>query len=97
VLELGAGDGRNFTHYPPEVTEVVAIEPEPYLRERAMAAAQRAHVMVTVLDGTAESLPVQDGACDHLVSCLVLCSVEDQTAALAELHRVIAPGGELRF
>jgi ubiquinone/menaquinone biosynthesis C-methylase UbiE len=97
VLELGAGDGRNFAHYPPEVSEVVAIEPEPYLRDLAKVAAARADVTVTVLDGTAEALPLGDGSCDHTVSCLVLCSVTDQPTALAELHRVLAPGGELRF
>jgi SAM-dependent methyltransferase len=97
VLELGAGDGRNFAYYPSQVSEVVAIEPEPYLRGLALDAASAAPVPVTVLDGVAEALPVDAGAFDAAVSSLVLCSVADQRAALAELHRVLTPGAELRF
>jgi SAM-dependent methyltransferase len=97
VVEVGAGSGANFPHYPPEVTEVVAVEPETYLREQAVAAAARAPVRVTVIDGVADSLPLEDGSCDAAVACLVLCSVPDQASALAELRRVLAPGGELRF
>jgi len=97
VLEVGAGDGRNFAHYPPGVAEVIAVEPEPYLRRLASEAALMAPVPITVLDGTAEVLPMQDASCDAVVSSLVLCSVSDQHTALAELHRVLMPGGELRF
>jgi AhpD family alkylhydroperoxidase len=97
VLEVGAGDGRNFAHYPPEVSEVLAVEPEPYLRRLASGAARAAPVPVTVVDGTAELLPHEDGVFDSVVSSLVLCSVVDQEIALAELHRVLMPGGELRF
>src|SRR5881275_3061283 len=97
VIELGAGDGRNFALYPPEVTEVVAVEPEPYLRERAATAAHAAPVTVTVVPGQADRLPAEDASFDAGVASLVLCSVPDQAAALAELRRVIKPGGELRF
>lgn len=97
VVEVGAGDGRNFALYPPEVTEVLAIEPEPYLRRLAERTARRAPVPVRVLDGTAESLPLADASCNAVVSSLVLCSVADQSTALAEMRRVLAPGGELRF
>ena len=97
VLEVGAGDGRNFAHYPPDVSEVLAIEPEPYLRRLACDAARAAPVPVKVVDGTAELLPHEDGVFDSVVSSLVLCSVIDQEIALAELHRVLMPGGELRF
>ena len=97
VLEVGAGDGRNFAHYPPEVSEVLAVEPEPYLRRIASDAARGAPVRVTVVDGTAELLPHEDGVFDSVVSSLVLCSVIDQEMVLAELHRVLTPGGELRF
>jgi AhpD family alkylhydroperoxidase len=97
VLEVGAGDGRNFAHYPPDVSEVLAIEPEPYLRRLACDAARAAPVSVKVVDGTAELLPHEDGVFDSVVSSLVLCSVIDQEIALAELHRVLMPGGELRF
>lgn len=97
VLEVGAGTGTNFAHYPPAVERVVAVEPEPYLRRRAHAAAARAAIDITVLDGTADALPAEDGSFDAAVVCLVLCSVPDQAAALAEVRRVLRPGGELRF
>ncbi|MGH8977799.1 MAG: class I SAM-dependent methyltransferase [Acidimicrobiia bacterium] len=97
VIELGAGNGLNFSHYPRTVTEVVAVEPESFLRARADAAARAAKVPITVLDGTADALPVADGTFDAGVASVVLCSVPDQATALDELHRVIRPGGELRF
>lgn len=97
VVEVGAGNGGNFGHYPTTVTEVVAVEPEPYLRAEAQAAAARVPVPITVVEGVAEALPLDDGSCDAAVACLVLCSVADQAAALAELRRVLRPGGELRF
>jgi ubiquinone/menaquinone biosynthesis C-methylase UbiE len=97
VVEVGAGNGMNFVHYPDTVAEVIAIEPEAYLRSRAVEAAARAAVPIRVVDGTAASLPLDDAAVDAGVASLVLCSVADQTRALAELHRVIRPDGELRF
>jgi SAM-dependent methyltransferase len=97
VLEVGAGHGLNFVHYPPEVDEVVAIEPEPTLRARAAEAAAGAPVPVRVEPGVADPLRFDDGSFDAAVVSLVLCSVPDQDRALAELRRVIRPGGELRF
>jgi ubiquinone/menaquinone biosynthesis C-methylase UbiE len=97
IIEVGAGNGLNFLHYPPGVTEVVAVEPEPYLRNRAAEAAKDAPVAITVVDGTADQLPADDASFDAGVASLVLCSVDDQATALAELGRVIRPGGELRF
>jgi SAM-dependent methyltransferase len=97
VLELGAGNGRNFAHYPPAVTQVVAVEPEPYLRARALASAATAPVPVEVVDCVADSLPFEESSFDAAVASLVLCTVPDQDRALAELLRVLRPGGELRF
>jgi len=97
VVEVGAGSGVNFPHYPDTVEEVVAVEPEPYLREKCAEAAAKAPMKVTVLDGVADALPLEDGSCDAAVACLVLCSVPDQADALAEIRRVLRPGGELRF
>ena len=97
VVEVGAGNGLNFPHYPRAVTAILAVEPEPTLRAAAAERAARLDVPVTVCAGTAEALPLVHGECDAAVASLVLCSVPDQGAALAELHRVLQPGGELRF
>ena len=97
VIEIGAGSGLNFPFYPTSTTEVVAVEPEPYLRQVARGAAGKAPVRVTVIGGIAERLPVPDASFDAGVVSLVLCSVPDARCALGELYRVIRCGGELRF
>ncbi len=97
VVEIGAGNGMSFGHYPATVDEVIAIEPEPYLHHSAVQSASEAAVKVTVLDGLAEALPLDDGGFDAAVTGLVLCTVPDQASALAELRRVLSPGAELRF
>jgi ubiquinone/menaquinone biosynthesis C-methylase UbiE len=97
VVEVGAGNGRAFAYYPPTVSHVLAVEPEPRLRAAAQEAATHAPVPVTVTDGLAEALPVADGEADAVVFSLVLCSVPDQAAALREARRVLQPGGQVRF
>jgi ubiquinone/menaquinone biosynthesis C-methylase UbiE len=97
VVEVGAGHGLNFPHYPPEVTELIAVEPEPTLRAQAEAAAKGARVPTRVVAGVADQLPLEDASADAAVTSLVLCSVPDQQQALAEIRRVLRPDGELRF
>jgi ubiquinone/menaquinone biosynthesis C-methylase UbiE len=93
VVEVGAGDGANFPLYPEEVSRIVAIEPEPFLRARASAHADE---RVELRDAVADALPLEDGEADAVVFTLVLCSVRQDTA-LAEARRVLRQGGELRF
>jgi ubiquinone/menaquinone biosynthesis C-methylase UbiE len=97
VIEIGAGNGANFSHYPPGVTRVLAVEPDPHLRQIATGNAARARVPVEVTDGVAEALPVDDGTYQSAVVTLVLCSVSDVQAALREIYRVLRPRGQLRF
>src|SRR5918996_2141186 len=97
VIEIGSGSGPNFRLYPDTVTELVALEPEDYLRGKAEEAAARAGRHIRIVDALADRLPFEDGAFDAAVAAQVLCSVPSQAAALAELRRVVRPGGELRF
>lgn len=97
VVEIGPANGLNFAHYPSTVTEVVAVEPEPFLRELAVQAARQAPVPITVVPGRAERLPMADHSVDAAVVCLVLCSVLDREQAIHELRRVVRPDGNLRF
>lgn len=97
VVEVGAGNGLNFAHYPDTVSGVLAVEPEDTLRAHAERAARQASVPVEVVDGHAGAVPAADGAYDAAVASLVLCSVPRQATALAELFRVLRPGGELRL
>jgi ubiquinone/menaquinone biosynthesis C-methylase UbiE len=97
VVEVGPGSGLNFAYYPASVREVVAVEPEPYLRGRALRTALDAPVPVRVVAGTAAEIPAADAEFDALVISGVLCSVADVPAALAEFARVLRPGGQLRF
>jgi ubiquinone/menaquinone biosynthesis C-methylase UbiE len=97
VVEVGAGNGMNFQHYPPTVTEVVAVEPENNLRALAEAAAANAPVPVKVVAGHGDELPFDDATFDAAVVSLVLCSVPEPRHFLGEVQRVLKPGGELRF
>jgi ubiquinone/menaquinone biosynthesis C-methylase UbiE len=97
VLEVGAGSGVSFAHYPSSVSELIAIEPEPTLRERAFQAAEAAPVPVRVLEGVAEGIPLPDGSMDAAVFAGVLCSVAEPRRVLDEARRVLRGGGELRF
>jgi ubiquinone/menaquinone biosynthesis C-methylase UbiE len=97
VVEIGAGQGLNFPHYPADVSEVIAVEPEPTLRHEAESVAAEASAPIRVVAGVADELPVDDASADAVVASLVLCSVPDQQRALAEVRRVLRPEGELRF
>jgi ubiquinone/menaquinone biosynthesis C-methylase UbiE len=97
VIEVGAGNGLNFSLYPETVEKVLAVEPEPLFRQAAIEEARSSAIEIEVVDGVASALPVQDNSQDAAIASLVLCSVSDQAEALAEMRRAIKPGGELRF
>lgn len=94
VLEIGAGTGFNFPYYP-ESTEVVATEPDPFMIRKAEPRAAEHNVELRA--APAERLPFPDGSFDTVVSTGVFCSVDDPLRAMAEVHRVLRPGGRLRF
>ena len=97
VLEIGSGDGRSFEHYPPEVTTLLAVEPDPAAREASAELAKGAAIPIEIVEGVAEELPAEDGGFDAVVVMGVLCSVADPAMLLAEARRVLVEGGELRF
>lgn len=93
VLEIGAGTGANFEFYPGDA-RVVALEPDPYMLKRAQ---EKVRPNVELRQGPAESLPFPDASFDAVVSTLVLCTVRDLPRSLAEIRRVLRPGGKLFF
>lgn len=95
VLEIGAGNGLNFSRY--GEADVVALEPEEGMLRKAAARAEEAPVPVRLVRGVAERLPFADGAFETVVLSLVMCSVPDPRAVMAEVRRVLGQGGEVRF
>jgi SAM-dependent methyltransferase len=96
VLEVGAGTGLDFARYP-ATARVTALEPDPAFAARATARAAAAAAAIELVDGRGEALPFADASFDAVVFGLVLCSVGDVGAVLAEAHRVLRPGGALRL
>jgi len=96
VLEVGAGTGLNLPRYR-SADLLVALEPHRTYSRRLRARAGAAHVPVEVAAGTAEELPFADESFDNVVTTLSLCSVGDLDVALAEIRRVLRPGGALHF
>jgi SAM-dependent methyltransferase len=94
ILEIGAGTGFNFPYYP-EGADVVATEPDPHMLRRAASRAKEHGVDLRA--APAERLPFPDTSFDTVVSTGVFCSVDDPRRALAEVHRVLRPGGTIRF
>ena len=97
VLEVGFGSGLNLPWYPPEVTRLWFIEPSAEAQRMAQKAIAEAPFPVELLGETAEAIPLPDEAVDAVVSTWTLCTIPDVERALAEMRRVLAPGGQLRF
>ncbi len=95
VLEIGAGTGLNLTHYPDTVGRLVLAEPDPFMRAKLEPKLAEADLRfpVDLVEGGVDPLPFPDGSFDAVVSTLVLCSVPNHEDALAEIHRVLRPGG----
>ncbi len=99
VVEIGAGTGVNLEHYGGEVQDLTLVEPDPHMgaRLRERLADRDASPATRLVAAPAEALPFGDDSFDTAVATLVLCTVPDPEAALAELARVLRPGGRLLF
>jgi ubiquinone/menaquinone biosynthesis C-methylase UbiE len=97
VVEVGAGTGLNLPQYPHAVRELVLVEPEPAMRTRLERRVRRSQRQAEIVAASAERLPFADHSVDTVVSTLVLCTVEHPDRALAEIARVLRPGGRLLF
>jgi len=95
TIEIGAGTGANLAHFPPAVTRLCLVEPDPSMRKRLHRRASGRQV--EIVDAPAEALPFPDGSFDTAVVTFALCSVTDPDTALAEIARVLRPGGRLLF
>ncbi len=96
VLEIGAGPGPNLRYLPKQV-EYFAVEPNPYFHDVLKHEGKRQGIHVEILEGSAERIPLPDASVDFVISTLVLCSVRDQNEVLAEVWRVLKPGGRFLF
>jgi ubiquinone/menaquinone biosynthesis C-methylase UbiE len=97
VLEIGVGSGLNLPFYRPEVAEVLALEPAPRLVSMARGVSRRASAPVRFLEASAEAIPLDDHSVDTVVTTWTLCSIAHAATALAEMRRVLRPGGRLLF
>jgi SAM-dependent methyltransferase len=100
TLEIGAGNGFNLPHYTPSVTELVVSEPSPHMRDQLEARLEADPPRAgswEVIDADGETLPFEDESFDTVVGGFILCSIPDPAAALAEIARVLRPGGRYLF
>ena len=98
VLEIGAGTGVNLPYYPSAVSKLVLSEPDPHMRMKLQTRTLSVLGRDATLTGAGvDALPFEDESFDFVVSTLVLCSVPDPARALAEIHRVLRPGGGLVY
>ena len=96
VVELGSGVGANL-RYLPAGARLIAIEPNPYMHQRLVGAARSRGVDLELRSVVAERIDLPDASADAVISSLVLCSVRDPEAVLAEIRRSLRPGGRFSF
>ncbi len=97
VLEVGVGSGLNLPFYGGEVTSVTGLDPSAPLLSMADARLDDAPFEIELVEDGAEAMPFDDNGFDCTVMTWTLCSIPDPRAALAEIRRVLKPGGELIF
>lgn len=97
TVDIGAGTGANLGLYPDAVTELVLSEPDPHMTKRLRQKMAESHSSAALVEAPAERLPFDDSSFDTAVFTLVLCTVPDPDAALAEAARILKPGGRLLF
>ena len=97
VLEIGIGSGLNFPLYGGAVTSLIGLEPSSELLNMARPRAEAAAAPITLLDASAETIPVDSGGIDTVVTTWTLCTIPNAAQALAEMRRVLRPGGALLF
>jgi ubiquinone/menaquinone biosynthesis C-methylase UbiE len=97
VLEIGMGSGMNLPFYPSSVREVIGLEPSARLSAMAEQAPRGSSTNVTLVPGSAEAMPFETTSFDTVVTTWTLCSIPDAGKALAEVRRVLKPGGQLLF
>ncbi len=97
VLEIGVGSGMNLPFYRPPVREVLALEPAPRLVTMARSASRSATMPLSLLEASAEAIPLGNQSVDTVVTTWTLCSIPKAATALAEMRRVLRPGGKLLF
>lgn len=97
VIEIGFGSGLNMAAYPPDVTKVYAVEPAALGRELATPRIARSHVDVEHIGLRGESIPLEDDSCDGALSTFTLCTIAEVDQALAEVRRVLKPGGRFHY
>ena len=97
VLEIGVGSGLNFPLYGAAADSVIGLEPSAELLRMARARARHAAVPVTLLDASAEAIPLDAGSIDTVVTTWTLCTIPNSSRALAEMRRVLKPSGALLF
>src|SRR5262249_14844827 len=96
VVEVGPGTGINL-RYLPAGTTWLGVEPNSLFHDGLLARAREHKIDARLLTGDAANIPLADGSADAVICTLVLCSVPDQAAAVAEMKRVLKPGGRLLF